>query len=411
MIQENSVNFGNNIDLLKNVKDCTIQCIYIDPPFFTQKDHSLYSEKHKKEMKFSDKWINLSDYLKYIKNLLSECKKKLKDDGTIFLHCDKTASHHIRVLLDEVFGGNNFINEIIWTYRRWSNSREGLLNSHQNIYFYAKSKSFKFNKLFTDYSPTTNIDQILQSRERNENGKSIYQTDTNGNVILGKEKKGVPLSDVWEIPYLNPKAKERVGYPTQKPYLLLKQIIEISTSEGDIVLDPCCGSGTTCVTAKLLNRKYIGIDIANEAIDISKSRLDNPVVTSSALLKNGKEDYYNQDIYKVPYLEILNAIPVQRNKGIDGFLKEYFNNKPVAVKIQGHNQTLQSAVSELLNSTQSKKCEKLILIKTNDSTELSLFNNEIKDDRLTIVDSFSLIASKLLENDKSNSLRTSVCSG
>ena len=400
MIRENSINLGHNIDILKDIETKTIQCIYIDPPFFTQKEHRLYSEKTQKELKFSDKWKNLSEYLDYIKALLIDCKKKLKDNGTIFLHCDKSASHHIRVLLDEVFGIANFINEIIWIYKRWSNSRDGLLNSHQNIYFYAKSKSYKFNKIFTDYSPTTNIDQILQSRERNENGKSIYQMDGNGNIILGKEKKGVPLSDVWEIPYLNPKAKERVGYPTQKPYLLLKQIIELATDEDDIILDPCCGSGTTCLTAKLLNRKFIGIDISNEAVKLSKNRLDNPIVTNSNLLKNGKDDYLNQDSYKIPFLQILDAIPVQRNKGIDGFLKEHFNNKPVAVKIQGVSQTIQSATSELLNSTQSKKCDKVILIKTNNNEELSFFNQEIQDDRLIILDSFMLIVNNLFENNE-----------
>ena len=92
-----------------------------------------------------------------------------------------------------------------------------------------------------DYSATTNLDQILQDRERDENGKSVYKKDKNGNVVLGKEKKGVPLSDVWEIPYLNPKAKERTGYPTQKPVLLLNQILSIVTDEGDLVLDPFCG--------------------------------------------------------------------------------------------------------------------------------------------------------------------------
>ena len=87
-----------------------------------------------------------------------------------------------------------------------------------------------------------------------------YKQDKKGNIILGGEKKGVPLSDVWEIPFLNPKAKERVGYPTQKPILLLQQIIKIATDENDLVLDPFCGSGTTCVASKLLNRNYIGID-------------------------------------------------------------------------------------------------------------------------------------------------------
>lgn len=157
------------------------------------------------------------DYKHFIKERLQECRRVLKNIGIIFVHCDSSASHHIRSLLDEVFGAENFQSEIIWTYRRWSNAKRGLLNAHQTIYFYSKSDTYKFNTLYTDYSPTTNIDQILQERERDEHGKSVYKRDSQGNVVLGREKKGVPLSNVWEIPYLNPKAAERTGYPTQKP--------------------------------------------------------------------------------------------------------------------------------------------------------------------------------------------------
>ena len=190
-----------------------------------------------------------------------------------------------------VFGMKNFRSEIIWSYKRWSNSKKGLLNAHQNIYFYSKTNDFKFNQIYTDYAPSTNIDQILQDRKKTKNGKSIYKRDKNGNVVLGKAKKGVPLSDIWEIPYLNPKAKERVGYPTQKPVLLLKQIIKIASNEGDVVLDPFCGSGTTCVAAKYLNRDYIGIDISDDAVELSKRRLNEMIITDSALLKKGVESY------------------------------------------------------------------------------------------------------------------------
>ena len=144
----------------------------------------------------------------------------------------------MKIVLDEIFGVANFQSEIIWTYKRWSNSKKGLLNNHQSIFFYSKTKNFKFNTIYTDYSETTNVDQILQDRIRDEKGKSRYKVDENGRVVMGKAKKGVPLSDVWEIPYLNPKAKERVGYPTQKPIILLEQIIKLVTDENDVVLDP-----------------------------------------------------------------------------------------------------------------------------------------------------------------------------
>ena len=185
------------------------------------------------------------------------------------MHCDRSASHYLRIALDEVFGAGNFQSEIVWFYRRWSNAKKGLLNAHQVIFFYSKTKDFKFNPVYTDYSPTTNLDQIFQKRKRDPNGKTTYKTLENGDIELVDEKKGVPLSDVWDIPYLNPKAKERVGYPTQKPILLLDRIIELVTDENDTVLDPFCGSGTTLVAAQFLNRKYIGIDLSRQAIELS----------------------------------------------------------------------------------------------------------------------------------------------
>ena len=137
--------------------------VYLDPPFFTQKNQSLYN-KDGDYFEFNDKWNSLDEYLKYIEKRLLEIKRILKKTGSIFLHCDTSASHHLRILLDNVFGKNNFRSEIIWTYKRWSNSKKGLLNSHQNIYFYSKTENFTFNKILTDYSLTTNLDQILQNR-------------------------------------------------------------------------------------------------------------------------------------------------------------------------------------------------------------------------------------------------------
>jgi site-specific DNA-methyltransferase (adenine-specific) len=129
-----------------------------------------------------------------------------------------------------VFGPANFRNEIIWSYRRWTNSTDFLQRSHQSIYFYAKSKETKINQLTEPYSPTTNLDQIWQKRTRSEDGKSITKRDANGDYEpLNRAKSGVPLRDVWDIPYLNPTAKERVGYPTQKPVELLERIVLLST--------------------------------------------------------------------------------------------------------------------------------------------------------------------------------------
>ena len=243
------------LNAMKNMSDETIDMVYLDPPFFTQKKQTL-KNREGQEYCFDDVWESIESYLSYIKIRLFEVKRILKKSGSVFFHCDSSASHHLRILLDEVFGAKNFISEIIWSYKRWSNSHKGLMNSHQTIFFYSKTKHFTYNTIYTKYSSTTNIDQILQDRVRNADGKASYKTDSNGDAICTNEKKGVPLSDVWDIPFLNPKANERVGYPTQKPILLLERIIQISTNENDVVLDPFCGSGTTIVAAALLKRKY-----------------------------------------------------------------------------------------------------------------------------------------------------------
>ena len=369
----NEIYKGNCLEKLTELKSNSVDLVYFDPPFYTQKKHSLVTRDSSKKYEFSDSWESLDDYLFLIESCLIECKRILKNTGSVFLHCDKVASHYIRVTLDKVFGMKNFRSEIIWSYKRWSNSKKGLLNSHQNIYFYSKSDDFKFNQFYTDYAPTTNIDQILQDREKTTNGKSIYKTDENGNIVLGKEKKGVPLSDTWEIPYLNPKAKERVGYPTQKPVLLLKEIIKIVTDIGDLVVDPFCGSGTTCVAAKSMGRNFIGIDASNDAVELANKRLEEMIITESALLNKGSDSYLEKSDYEIALLNSIDALPVQRNSGIDGFLKNHVNEKPVPVKIQGKYETVNDAIEKLERSCQGKEYHLKILIQT---------RNESKGNRL-----------------------------
>jgi len=352
--------------------------VYLDPPFFTQTKQAL-KDKSLNEYSFDDKWKDIDEYKTFIQDRIVECKRVLKNTGSIFLHCDRNASHYLRIVLDEVFGFDNFQSEIIWSYKRWSNAKKGLLNSHQVIFFYSKTQDFKFNIIYTDYAETTNLDQIFQKRKRDKNGKTIYQKDGNGKCELMGQKNGVPLSDVWEIPYLNPKAKERAGYPTQKPILLLERIIRIASNEGDIVLDPFCGSGTTLVAAELLGRKHIGIDILPEAIELSKRRLDKPVKTESKLLKNGKEAYKNQDSDILDILREIDAEPVQRNKGIDGFLRIDGKMKPIPVRIQRDTETVEHAKKQLRTAVMKNGFQTAVLYKTADKTEAMLFSMRESD--------------------------------
>lgn len=389
-----SVIQGNCLEVLPTLPDESFQLVYLDPPFFTQKTHTLATRDNTATYSFTDCWTSRSEYLAFMREVLVECRKKVKPDGSIFLHCDKAASHHLRLLLDEVFGEKNFQSEIIWAYKRWSNAKKGLLNSHQTIYFYSKTTGFKFNFIYQDYSPTTNLDQILQARERNGNGKTVYQRDEAGEIVLAHQKKGVPLSDVWEIPFLNPKAKERVGYPTQKPILLLERILQIATDAYDAVLDPFCGSGSTLVAAKLGQRRFTGIDISDEAIALSCARLAHPVRSSSLLLEKGAASYLEKSAYERNILHSLDALPVERNKGVDGLLRNYVDGRPVAVKIQQAYEDLETAQRSLLTANLAKDCSYLILVRTH-SQSPTLFQWE-NVPRLLVVDALDLAVKKLL---------------
>ena len=372
-MENNTIIHGDCLEKLKEMASDKVDLIYFDPPFFTQRKHTLSNKDNSKTYEFEDKYDSIEDYLTLIERVLIESKRVLKNTGSVFLHCDKTASHHIRLVMDKILGKENFQSEIIWSYKRWSNAKKGLLNAHQVIFFYSKTIDFKFNTHYTDYSATTNLDQILQDRERDENGKSVYKKDENGNAIIGKEKKGVPLSDVWEIPFLNPKARERTGYPTQKPVLLLNQIINIVTDEGDWVLDPFCGSGTTCVAAKSLKRQFIGIDMSADAAELANKRLEEMIISESNLLNKGAGEYLEKSEKELAILQNINAFPVQRNAGIDGFLKEHYENMPVPVKIQGVYETIEDAINKLERASIGKNYAMKIVVQTKESLISPLF--------------------------------------
>lgn len=387
---------GDCLEVLKKIEKSTADMIYLDPPFFTQEKQKLVSSKTNREYVFDDTWDSMKNYLSYMEKRLIQCRRVLKDTGSIFVHCDRNASHYLKVLMDEIFGISNFQSEIIWSYKRWSNSKKGLLNNHQIILFYSKTSHFKFNRIYTEYSATTNIDQILQERVRNKDGKAVYKYNSDGDIVIGQSKKGVPLSDVWEIPYLNPKAKERVGYPTQKPILLLEQILRLVTDEGDFVIDPFAGSGTTLTAAKMLKRNYLGIDILPAAVALAEQRLESLIKTESFLLKKGKKAYQNLSDFQMDILKHFQAIPVQRNSGIDGFLKEYINGRPVSIKIQKEEESFEEALNKTIKSGTAKKCCFMILVRTHTDEQQQFLHKNIPPN-IIVIDSYELQSELILE--------------
>lgn len=355
---------GDCLEILSKMSDDSIDLVYLDPPFFSEKKHKLKTRDGNKLYSFDDIWRCNKQYGQFLFERLIQIKRVLKNSGSVFFHCDKSAEHIIRAIMDEIFGTDNFQSEIIWCFKRWSNGKRGLLPNHQTIYFYSKTSDFKFNQIFTPYSESTNLDQILQRRRRSKDNKSIYDLDAKGQFKHADKKQGVPLSDVWDIPYLNPKAKERVGYPTQKPLSLLERIIELVTEQNDVILDPFCGSGTTCVAAKLTERKYIGIDQSEEALTLAQTRLDKPIKTESHVLNKGRQAYLNADLSALNLLQGIEFNPVHRNKGIDAILVEPFEGTPVLVKVQKQDESLPTALSLLTKAMTVKKSKKAILLQT-----------------------------------------------
>lgn len=392
------IKHGDCLEVLSKTKEESVDLIYLDPPFFTQKNHTLSNKTGEKKYSFSDLWADSEDYMRFMFDRLEACNKVLKKTGSIFIHCDRSSIHLLRIICDNIFGEDNFKSEIIWHYKRWANSSTSLLPAHQNILYYTKSGNYTFNKFFQDYSESTNIDQILQNRQRDHRNKSVYARDENGEIVSSKQKNGVPLSDVWEIPFLNPKAKERVGYPTQKPILLIERIINLASNEGDIVLDPFCGSGTTVVAATLNNRCGWGIDVSEDAVKLAESRLSAPQKTESNLLKKGKNAYKTHDVRLDSLLEDVDFVRVSRNKGIDAILKEKLNDKFVYIRLQKENESLDEAVN-LLAPAIKKRDGGMGIIVVCSSTN-SLLENLSLPKNIKIINSTSLEIKKLISDTK-----------
>jgi site-specific DNA-methyltransferase (adenine-specific) len=359
---DTQVHLSDCLLILQTMESGSADLVYIDPPFFTQKIHRLGPRDRSREFSFEDLWSSQKEYGSFLLERLIAVYRVMSDGGSIFFHCDRNAVHIVRLLLDEVFGCENFRSEIIWYYRRWSNSQRGLLPAHQTILYYTKSDQFTFNEMWTEYSPATNVDQILQRRSRDDSNKSVYDRDAAGNVVSNGAKRGVPLGDVWDIPFLNPKAKERTGYPTQKPLLLLERIIAIATNPGDCVLDPFCGSGTTLVAALSLERMAVGIDVSADAVALTKKRLDDSARSSSRLLEVGRESYRSADNSALSMLQGLDVVPVQRNSGIDALLKLEFEGGPVPIRVQRPGESLLDAALKLSKASAGKGAKLMFVV-------------------------------------------------
>lgn len=307
----NKLIFWDNLQVLKELlqneklqeqikENGWIKLIYIDPPFATKSD--FVSGKWEKA--YSDK-VAGAEFIEFLRKRLVLMKELLSDDGSIYVHLDWKKIHYIKVLMDEIFWEEKFINEIIWYYRRWNISTSIYARNHDTILFYSKkSNKYIFNKQF-----------IPKSDKSSWNGKawlSVIDEETwsRKSVLTDEVSKGVPMPDVWDISMINPVANERkeVNYPTQKPEALLERIIKASSNEGDIVLDAFAGSGTTLAVAEKLGRKWIGIDGGKLSIYTIQNRLMNlkeEMGNKGKALKPKPFAVYNAGLYDFQILKNL----------------------------------------------------------------------------------------------------------
>jgi DNA modification methylase len=251
----------------------SIDLVYLDPPFGTGGSFALTeraSGEGEEVPAYSDRWsVGLGDYLSTMLDQLELMRALLSDRGTIFLHCDWRVSHHLRCLLDEVFGPACFKNEIVWRYRRWPAKTRVFQRMHDVIFWYGKrpGDAHAWTPHYEPLAPSTRETwgTKRQIADFSSGRRKPSQTE--------EESLGAPMSDVWDIGIIAPIAKERVGYPTQKPEALLRRVIESASRPGDLVADFFAGSGTTLAVAEKLGRRWIGGDAGRTAIHTARKRL------------------------------------------------------------------------------------------------------------------------------------------
>lgn len=357
----NKIFWGDNLQVMSHMlKEYRgkIDLIYIDPPFDSKVDYKKQIKiKSKKiagdissfeEKQYSDIWTN-DEYLQFMYERLVIMRELLSSAGTIYVHCDYHKSMYIRCILDEIFGFDCMKNEITWHYEKWTApSGDSFQKNHDTIFMYSKGNN-KFNtiKEVTDNLKSKYENGYLIGGGYGSNGLVVYDKNNpkvKEMIASGKyqvhyaDMEGKPISDVWDIPFINPQAKERTGYPTQKPEKLLERIITASTDPGDLVFDCFMGSGTLCAVAGMLNRKYIGADINLGAVQVTTKRL-------LGLQNNNNFEVYNvnnYDFFRNPVEAkelIIDALGIQKfdsstvyDGELDGWMVKIMPTNRIATK-------------------------------------------------------------------------------
>jgi len=256
-----------------------VMLAYLDPPFYTGRVHLQVTRRRDRwgtvrrasSPAFDDRWEHLSSYLATLRRRLSLVRELLASEGCAVIHVDPRTSHYVKVLADEVFGEETFASEIIWRYRRWPSKTPNFQRVHDVLLRYVRDPRAvpRFVQLFEPLAASTRL-TWGSGKQRAIVGKDGRRTRSS---TTAEQSPGTPLGDVWDIGIIAPIARERTGYPTQKPEALLERLLSACTAPGDLVLDPYAGSGTTLAVAARLGRPAIGIDESATAIKVADARL------------------------------------------------------------------------------------------------------------------------------------------
>ncbi len=272
---------GDNLNALRLLKaePTRFALAYLDPPFLTGREHTLVERKRGERGEivrtlkpaFDDRWDSLEQYLAALEPRIAAARDLLTADGCLVLHVDPKTSHYLKVACDRIFGRACFASEIIWRYRRWPAKTPNFQRVHDVLLRYVKDPKVppRFCQLYEPLAPST-LSTWGTKKQRavtNADGRRTRSSVTDDTT------PGAPLGDVWEIGIVAPVAKERTGYPTQKPEALMKRLIESCTMPGDWVLDAYAGSGTTATVARKLGRAALSIDESAEALEVARRRL------------------------------------------------------------------------------------------------------------------------------------------
>ena len=318
-MQPNALYYGDCLDWMERWDDQSVDLIYLDPPFGTGKHWGVFDDTWHWDTAAAARYAmyeraaarpahrvivglhhvlgesGMLAYLTYMAERLEQMHRLLKLSGSLYFHCDPTVSHYVKLVLDAIFGAGNFRNEIVWCYKSRPQSKRYFGRKHDCILFYAKSSSqvFAWGRVTRPLTEATRrkyrlkdqAGRLYRLQGRGITGSPLrsakdvapqWEIDRPDLVVRDylDQKIGVAREDWWiDINILNQTARERLGYPTQKPLALLERIIKASSNPGDVIMDPFCGSGTTIHAAQSLARRWIGIDISEDACALARECL------------------------------------------------------------------------------------------------------------------------------------------